>query len=251
MEESKKSKKGVVIVVIIILLVLGAGGITAYIVFGQADNKNTAEVKKVETRQECPIDFASYKAVNPEVYAYVEVPGTDIAYPVLQSETDDSYYVNHTLERAEGLPGAIYTEGMNSKDFHDANTILYGHNMRDTSMFGQLHRFEEQEFFDSNDKFYIYTPEHRYTYKIFAAACTSDNHPLYQYDFTTDKGTGVLDYSNYLKSINDSYSHYKQDVVISNDAKLCTLLTCMPDPMTDKRYVVVGYLSEVTDYAVK
>ena len=244
----KNSKKIGIIVTIAIVLVLAIIGVVLYFVLRPKETM-VGEVKKVEVREQCPIDFSSYQAINPEVYAYIEVPGTDISYPILQSGTDDLYYAYHTIEGNDGLPGAIYTEGMNSKDFHDANTIVYGHNMRNGSMFQQLHRFEDEEFFNSNDTFYIYTPEHKYTYKIFASCCTSDDHPLYKYDFTT--GSGVLQYVAYLQSINDSYSHYRNDVSINSDTKLCTLLTCMPSGMDDKRYVVVGCLTEIYDYAAK
>lgn len=245
-DNKKNNKKTGIIIAIVIVLLVAIVGVVLYFVLKPKETM-VGEVKKVEVKEECPIDFASYQAINPEVYAYVEVPGTEIAYPILQSPTDDSYYVNHTIERNEGLPGAIYTEAMNAKDFHDANTIVYGHNMRNGSMFQQLHKFEDEGFFNSNDTFYIYTPEHKYTYKIFCAACISDEHPLYKFDFYA----GVPQYVAYLQSINDSYSHYKQDAAINSDSKLCTLLTCMPSGMDDKRYVVVGYLSEITDYATK
>ena len=82
--------------------------------------------------------------LNPDVYAWIDVPGTEISYPVLQSAEDNSYYLEHTIEGEKTLPGAIYSENYNSKDFSDYNTILYGHNMRNGTMFaGPLHDFED------------------------------------------------------------------------------------------------------------
>ena len=67
-----------------------------------------------------PIDFAALREKNPDVYAWIRIPGTDIDYPVLQREGDNSYYLNHTLEGKERPEGAIFTEGYNGQDFSDA-----------------------------------------------------------------------------------------------------------------------------------
>ena len=63
--------------------------------------------------------------MNPDVYAWIWIPGTNVDYPILQSETEpDEYYLNHTIEKKEGLPGTIYTEKYNSKEFTDPVTII-------------------------------------------------------------------------------------------------------------------------------
>ena len=64
-------------------------------------------------------------------------------YPVVQGGDDDTYYLNHTIDGTEGYPGSIYTERINAKDFSDFNTVIYGHNMKDGSMFMGLHNFED------------------------------------------------------------------------------------------------------------
>lgn len=94
-----------------------------------------------EPKESNPIDFASLWNLNPDVYAWIDVPGTEISYPVLQSAEDISYYLEHTIEGEKTLPGAIYSENYNSKDFSDYNTILYGHNMRNGTMFARAPRF--------------------------------------------------------------------------------------------------------------
>lgn len=93
------------------------------------------------------IDFAAAQATNPDVYAWIWIPGTNIDYPILQSETeDDAYYLNHTIEKKEGLPGTIYTEKYNGKEFSSPVTVVYGHNMKNGSMFADLHKFEDRAF---------------------------------------------------------------------------------------------------------
>lgn len=64
-----------------------------------------------------PVDFESLRQSNADIYAWIEIPETNINYPIVQKADDDSYYLNHTIEGKEGYPGAIYTESLNAKDF--------------------------------------------------------------------------------------------------------------------------------------
>ena len=111
-----------------------------------ADMKST-ETAETETASEetaiIPVKFGELQSVNPDVYAWITVPGTEIDYPILQHPSDNSYYLMHNIDGSYGYPGCIYTENLNSKDFTDNNTVIYGHNMKNGSMFAQLHKFEQ------------------------------------------------------------------------------------------------------------
>ena len=86
----------------------------------------TEESKKPEETQkstvEIPIDFQTLQNMNPDIYAWIKVPGTVIDYPIVQSGTDNSYYLNHSVEHDENKAGAIFTEDYNTKTFEDPNT---------------------------------------------------------------------------------------------------------------------------------
>jgi len=109
--------------------------------------------------QKKSIDFNALWEINKDIYAYIEVPGTDISYPILQSKNDNSYYLNYTIEGIKGLPGSIYTENYNSKEFGDRNTVIYGHNMKNGTMFAQLYNYSDTKFFNENQYIYIYLPD--------------------------------------------------------------------------------------------
>ena len=94
----------------------------------------------------CPVDFAGMWETNEDVYAWITVPGTVIDYPILQHATDNTYYLNYNIDGSYGYPGCIYTENMNSKEFTDNNTVIYGHNMKNGTMFAGLHKFEDAAF---------------------------------------------------------------------------------------------------------
>ena len=193
------------------------------------------------------IDFESLWTVNPEIYAWVEIPGTAISYPVLQRPADDSYYLNHTVDYKEGLPGSIYSESITSTDFSEYIHILYGHNMKNRTMFGGLHYYENEGYLEENSYIYIYTPEHIYVYQIFATVVVSDAHIMYAYDFTTEEGRqSYIDYLYSLKANNNSRNHYLEGAEVTTEDKLLTLSTCIGNDKSH-RYTVNAVLLDTID----
>ena len=212
------------------------------------DETGTEEDKPKVTRGDLlEIDFESLWTVNPEIYAWVEIPGTAISYPVLQRPADDSYYLNHTVDYKEGLPGSIYSESITSTDFSEYIHILYGHNMKNKTMFGGLHYYENDGYLEENSYIYIYTPEHIYVYHIFATVVVSDAHIMYAYDFTTEEGRQTyIDYLYGLKANNNSRNHYLEEAEVTAEDKLLTLSTCIGNDKSH-RYTVNAVLLDTID----
>lgn len=194
------------------------------------------EVKKEESpKEEVPVDFAALKKTNPDIYAWIEIPGTNVSYPIAQSAEDDAYYLNHTIDGKEGYPGSIYTEKINAKDFSDFNTVIYGHDMKDGSMFKDLHKFEDAAFFAEHDKVTIYTETEEKTYQIFAAVVYDDRHLLYSFD-----NENVDDRKAFLQSVWESRSmrnQFRSDVTVDENSHIITLSTCIGG-QPDHRFLV-------------
>ena len=189
----------------------------------------------------CPVDFAGMWEVNKDVYAWITVPGTVIDYPILQHATDNTYYLNYNIDGSYGYPGCIYTENMNSKDFTDNNTVIYGHNMKNGTMFAGLHKFEDRSFFEENTKVYIYTPEREYEYTIFAAYIYDDRHLLYSFDFANKDV-----YKTYLEDIQSMRSMnalIREDITVTAEDKIITLVTCIGN-QPSKRLLVQAVLED-------
>lgn len=197
---------------------------------------------------ENPIDFTAWQAYNPDVYAWIYVPGTSVNYPVLQSGPDKNnpyYYLDYNIDGTKGYPGCIYSEDLNSKDFSDMHTVLYGHNMHagykykglDGTMFRTLHQFEDEAFFNANRYFYVYTPTEKLTYEIFAAYTYDDRHLLNNYALEQD---GV--FQEYINNIYlQQKGHIRQDAVqVTAADKILTMETCTGNSST--RFLVVGVL---------
>lgn len=186
------------------------------------------------------IDFAELQTtVNPDIYAWIYIPDTLIDYPVLQHPTDNLYYLNYNLDGSKGYPGCIYTEDYNEKDFSDPNTVIYGHNMKNGTMFAGLHKFEDSIYFEEHPYVYIYTEEKLYVYEIFAAYESGNEHILYNNDFTSE-----YVYSKYLEnifSLRAMSSNVKENVTVTTENRIVTLSTCVAN-RSDRRYLVQGVL---------
>ena len=171
------------------------------------------------------VDFDGLKKLNSDVYAWISIPGTKIEYPILQHPTDNTYYLNYNIDGSFGYPGCVYTEKENAKDFSDPNTVIYGHNMKNGSMFAGLHKYEDREFFDQNKTILIYTPEKTLTYKIFAAYIYDDRHLLYSFDF--DNKDVFKRYLDDIYARRDMTSNIDTNCTVTAEDKIITLVTCM------------------------
>lgn len=187
------------------------------------------------------IDFdALHAEVNADIYSWIVVPGTVIDYPVLQSADQMDYYLEHNLDGSKGYPGCIYTQRMNKKDWTDKNTVLYGHNMKNGTMFAGLHKFKDRSFFDENRYIYIYTEDGRIlVYEIFGAYEFADSHLLMTFNLDTDES--FMNYIDIVKSCDAFTDHFADDIEITAESKIITLSTCISNK-PNRRYLVQGVL---------
>lgn len=188
---------------------------------------------------ENPIDFEKLQSYNDEIYAWIHIPNTQIDYPVAQHDGADDYYLKHNMYGEPEFAGTIYTEKANKTDFSDPNTVIYGHNMRNGSMFQNLHKFSEKDFFEENQYVYIYTPRHVLTYHIFAAYEYDDRHIMNSFDFSKKKV-----YKEYLQGVFEGRSmnaNIRSDEDVTVDDKIITLSTCVGGK-PESRYLVQAVL---------
>jgi len=107
------------------------------------------------------VDFDALQAQNPDVVAWIYCEDTVINYPILQGD-DNQYYVNHSVNGTRNASGALFMDFRNTEDFHDLNSVIYGHNMNDGSMFGILTQYKKQAFYEKNPVIWLLTPECAY-----------------------------------------------------------------------------------------
>ena len=132
------------------------------------------------TEEEKP-ECAALREINPDIYAWMDIPGTGISFPILQSAEDEYYYLSHNESKEADDAGCIYTEYFNRKDFSDPNTVIYGRNV--DGRFAQLHQYQDRDFFDTYRTVNIYLEDRVLSYQIFAAYNYDDRHLIKIYDF--------------------------------------------------------------------
>ena len=159
----------------------------------------------------------------------------------MQREGDNSYYLNHTLEGKEKQEGAIFTESYNGQDFSDPNTVIYGHNMKNGTMFRQLHEYQDRKFMQENSEVLIYQPGRILQYQIFAAYVYDNRHLLQSFDFEDPQV-----FQSYLKSVQerkDMTSSIDTSVELTGKDPILTLSTCNGND--EQRYLVQAVLLSI------
>ncbi len=253
-EEERSNKRGariLLIIVAVVLIVFGAA-YSGYYMYSQysasqeSEQYTQVQVTEAETGKDKkvknPVNFKKLQKQNEDIYAWIKVPETKVDYPIVQSPSSDEFYLKHSaLTRNWAASGAIYTEMCNSKSFKDRVTVIYGHNGYSDTMFTTLHKFESKEFFDKNDKFYIYTPKAKLTYRIVSAFKYDNRHIMNTYQFLDNQV-----FEEFLKTVQHPQSTLKNvrknlDKPLALDDNIVILSTCIKNQKSN-RYLVCGVL---------
>ena len=257
-KDNRKIKKVVLLIIAIALIITGCA-FFGYYLYTEKSAKNgddeissiiaTTKAQTDESVVENPIDFKSLQKKNSDIYAWIKVSGTKVDYPVVQSSVNDELYLKHSaIDKSWVASGAIYSEMVNTTTFEDRVTLIYGHNGYGDTMFTTLHKFENKEFFDKHEKFVIYTPKSKLTYKIVSAFKYDDRHIMNSFDFQNDDV-----FLEFLEMIQNPASNVKnvRDNLgreLTEEDCVVVLSTCITNQRSS-RYLVCGVLekNEKTD----
>lgn len=166
-----------------------------------------------------PINFDELMTINTDIIGWIVIEDTSIDYPILQAD-DNSHYLKTTFEGASSSSGAIFMDYRNNSDFSDSNSIIYGHKMRNGTMFQDLSEYKSQDFFNEHPTFIIYTPECEYRCEVFAAYVTSAVSEAYVLDFSSADS-----FVQYLNTA-ISKSLIKTGTIVYSTDRIVTLSTC-------------------------
>lgn len=165
------------------------------------------------------LDLGALRAVNPHVLGWILIPQSNVNYPLLQGE-DNDYYLQHTWDHKSNSVGAIFLEHQNSPDLTDYNTIVYGHNMLDGSMFAQLHLYTSEDYRRSHPYIYIASDAGVYRYEVFAAYRADVDSVVYGLSFQQEQTKAAF--------VMHALEHSAIDTGIIPDStdRILTLSTC-------------------------
>ena len=201
------------------------------------ENETEEITEKTEVEEKLPLTaeekeilagIEKLREENPNVIGWIKFDNLELSYPVMQGE-DNDYYLNHTFSGEKNAAGSIFMEAANTADFNDSHTIIYGHNMKNRSMFGSLKTYKTEDFYPGNEYFTVYTPDKVYRYEIFAYYDISMYGEIYSVQFKP----GEL-----FQEILDNMcrrSYYDTGVRPESTDKIITLSTCSTE---GNRFVV-------------
>ncbi len=190
--------------------------------------------EELEPIRKSKMDFSYLRTVNEDVVAWITAEGLPIDLPVVQGD-DNDYYLTHRFDREPNRLGTLFVDMHNEPDFSSKNTVIYGHNMNDGSMFASLVNYESQEFYNDFPTMDIFTPQGDYTIEIFAGHLADGNDPFIQFDFKDD-----MDFMTYITTLK-VISTFVSPVEVGVEDQIITLSTCTED-FNNARYVLYGRL---------
>lgn len=259
----KKSPVGKIIASILTFVVIVVGGFFVYNSFlapttkteKQNDVKVTQKAEKpsytvsAEEKKYLKDRFDKYSAINKESIAYVNIPGTELDEPVVQT-TDNATYLDKTFDGGN-VPylGTVFMDTDNKKDFSDHLTWLFGHargsKVGDHRMFNDVNYFDKQEFFDKHPYVVIETPERKYYYEAIAMIIVPETTAFYRTSFDDDK-----DFETQLSAVYDEAQIKKPNVKVSAKDKYLVLSTCREEDETIRSNLYLRQIpdSEMTEF---
>lgn len=195
------------------------------------------------------ITFEELREINPDFKAWIVVPGADISLPVVQGK-DNNKYLKTGFKGKYLAGGTAFIDANNRAPFSDMNTIVYGHNMRDGSMFSGIKKYTNPDVYKKNPYVYIYTENQNYVYKIFSVFLTNavkseDNGYVLGYTF---KNLSTSEnFASFMEEIK-LRSYYHTGVDYAAGDKIITLSTCDKTVLKNGRLVLVARLVRDNEY---
>lgn len=180
------------------------------------------------------VDFERLKAINPEIVGWLYAEGMGLNYPVVQTG-DNKKYLDTMFDGVHNKTGCPFLDAGNSADFSDRHSVIYAHNRKDGSMFGQLDRYKEQDFYRENPRILLMTEDARYVMEIFSGHVARSDSGAWKIGFS-----GNEEFVNWKKVIGDR-SSIDTGLQPGPDERILTLSTCSYE-FDQARYVLHGVL---------
>lgn len=252
----KKKKGGVARVVFVVALVvllasLIAVGVIAYS-YWQGQNTYNEVAEQVFTPpsdiegaalEDLTVDWDALRAINPDIVGWIYIPETQINYPVVHTDNNETY-LTHDFKGDQGWLaqfGTIFLAAENRGDFTDANNVLYGHNMNDGSMFASIARMTDQATFDASRTIYILTPQGNYRLNTFSLVHCAADDPIVETAFASEE-----DRVAYVQDKIDRSVVSAAGIPSAAEMGQTYMFSTCDNLASDGRYVLFAYVADST-----
>ena len=182
------------------------------------------------------VDFGTLSQQNPDIIGWIYCEDSIIHYPIMQS-TDNDYYLHRLFDRTWAFSGTPFADCRNTGDFTDFQTIVYGHNMKNGTMFAPLTQYQSQEFYEENPVLWLLTPQGDYKVELIAGLLTDDA------GIAKLAVVGQEDAEEFLAEIR-THSTFQSNVAATPQDRFLILSTCHYQ-FENARYAVVGKLTPI------
>ncbi|MFM9281169.1 class B sortase [Paenibacillus jiagnxiensis] len=182
-------------------------------------NSNGAENNEAATAGKTRPQFQPLLAINQDIVGWLTIDGTEVDYPILQA-ADNEFYLTRNYKKEQTRAGSIFLDFRNRIDGADRNTVIYGHRMKDNSMFGSLKKYLDKKYFDAHPVIYYDTLYGSYDLEIFSVYRTTAEVNYIRTSFNSER-----DYAEFIEQ-SKGRSEYETGVQVSTDNRIVTLSTC-------------------------
>ncbi len=193
-----------------------------------------ASIEEVQAELDDGVDLAALQTIHPDVVAWLTAPGTELDYPVVQGR-DNTFYLKHLFTGERNKLGSIFLDFRSHGDFSGKNSVVYGHNMKDGSMFSSLTNYKDQGYYDRFPAMELDTPDGRFQIQLFAGLVVDGNYDSVRLEFQDD--TDFLAYADSLKEA----STFQSPIAVTAEDRMVTLCTCSYE-FNNARYALFGIL---------
>ena len=232
---------------LVVILCLSVAGI--YAVYALWDNNRIytaandvrADMVKIKpvVEEDGGASFEELLAINPDVCAWVTADNTEIDFPVLQGSTNLTY-INKDVYGNFALAGSIFLDTRNERDFSDSYSLLYGHHMENSGMFGDLELYKEQSFFEENKTGMLILPDKTYDFEIFACLLADAGE-----DTIFDPEQWTTDINGLVSFVKENSMYLREDTIEKleqmENPKVLALTTCSTE-FTDARTIILAVM---------
>jgi len=246
MRKKSKLKKSDVVITIILSICIIAAAVALYMYYSISNDYEKSDVLYENTVTDYTVrngdmsapwyemlgvNMKGLKEKNSEIIGWLFFENEDISYPILRSEDNEKYY-RTAYDNTKASAGSIFMESLNTPDFSDLHTIIYGHNMKNLSMFGKLKYYKENDdYYDSHKYFQIIMPDRKYRYEVIAykdVDAEGDFYTIYKQD--------SKDFKNFIEDKILKGSLINNNVELNDDSQIVSLSTCTASD--EKRFAV-------------
>ncbi|MBD3108538.1 class B sortase [Bacillus sp. AGMB 02131] len=229
-------------VFVVLLFVFIGSGILLFSNFKDSFQNHQLEEQFNQEKQELienQNDFSELLITNDETIGWISIDGTSIDYPIVQT-SDNSYYLTHDFNHSDSKQGSIFMDYRNNSEFGDIHTILYGHNMKNGTMFHALNDYSNQVFFEEHPFIETFSPDGYRKWSIFSTYNTDTDFNYLQIKFAT-----ISSYEDFLNTILSKSDFHNQEIQVIKDDHILTLSTCSDDYENGRRVVHAKLIEEV------